>query len=129
MMTIQLWEYLVAGVLAVKAAQRWCEPLMQWEIIAYRGTNRHILFWTRDVSDEGRMHGPRVVTLWNVSHVLYSALGSYLFPGQRLMLWTILLLWELLEHFTDSMNPLDIWWNTLGIGLGALATTEVYGSC
>lgn len=127
-MELHFWEFLIAGIVAVKAAQKWFEPMMQKEIIGYRGANRHVLFWTRDVSDEGRIHGPRVVTLWNVSHVLYSALGSYLFPDHRLFFWVSLLVWELLEHFTDAMNPLDIWWNTLGIGLGVVVHSKVYGS-
>ena len=78
-----------------------------------------MLFRSRDISDEGREFGPRIFTFWNLSHVLYFAVGSYLYPDKRLLLWFLGLVWELLETGFKISNPLDIIWNTIGILIGA----------
>jgi hypothetical protein len=92
---------------------------MQNDVYNYRGKDATLLFWTRNISNEGREFGPRIFTLWNLSHVLYFALGSYLFPDKRLLLWLMGLVWELLETGFHVANPLDILWNTIGIFIGA----------
>jgi hypothetical protein len=51
--------------------------------------------------------------------MLYFAVGSYICPDKRLLLWTLGLLWEVLEKFVNVMNPLDIGWNTIGVLIGA----------
>jgi hypothetical protein len=111
--------YIVLGVLGVFIASTMMKKLMHTDFINYKGSNAIILFLTRDISDEGRQYGPRVFTIWNLSHVLYFAVGSYLFPDKRLLLWTLGLLWEVLETFVNVMNPLDIVWNTIGILIGS----------
>lgn len=111
--------YIILGVLGVFAVGITLQKFMQTDFIKYRGSDKLVLFLTRDISDEGRQYGPRVFTVWNLSHVLYFALGSYLFPDKRLLLWTMGLIWEFLEDNFQAMNPLDIVWNTIGILLGA----------
>jgi hypothetical protein len=111
--------YIILGILGVFIAGTTIQKIMQTDLIKYKGSNKLILFLSRDVSEEGRQYGPRVFTFWNLSHVLYYALGSYLFPERRLLLWTLGLIWELLEDGFGAMNPLDILWNTLGILIGA----------
>ena len=111
--------YIILGVVGVLLAGTTIQKIMQTDLIKYKGSNKLILFLSRDVSEEGRQYGPRVFTFWNLSHVLYYALGSYLFPERRLLLWTLGLIWELLEDGFGAMNPLDILWNTLGILIGA----------
>ena len=111
--------YIILGILGVFIAGTTIQKIMQTDLIKYKGSNKLILFLSRDVSEEGRQYGPRVFTFWNLSHVLYYALGSYLFPERRLLLWTLGLIWELLEDGFGAMNPLDILWNTIGILIGA----------
>lgn len=111
--------FIILGVLGVFMASATIQKIMQTDFIKYRGSNKLILFLTRDISEEGQQYGPRVFTFWNLSHVLYFALGSYLFPDKRLLLWTMGLIWELLESGVNVMNPLDILWNTIGIFIGA----------
>jgi hypothetical protein len=111
--------FIILGVLGVFVAAATIQKIMQTDFIKYRGSNKLILFLTRDISEEGHQYGPRVFTFWNLSHVLYFALGSYLFPDKRLLLWTMGLIWELLESGVNVMNPLDILWNTIGIFIGA----------
>jgi hypothetical protein len=110
--------YIILGVVGVFLAFASIQKLMQTELIKYKGSDKLVLFFTRDISEEGRQYGPRVFTFWNLSHIIYFALGSYLFPDKRLLLWTLGLIWELLENFTGAMNPLDILWNTIGILIG-----------
>ena len=110
--------YLLLGVVGVGIFYVMFEQFMQTKIVNYKGHSRLVLFLTRDISEEGRKYGPRVFTMWNLSHILYFALGSYLFPDKRLLLWTLGLVWELLEDYQDAANPLDILWNTIGIMVG-----------
>jgi hypothetical protein len=93
--------------------------LMQNTLIHFPHT-KLVLYFTRDISDEGKKYGPRDFTVWNLTHILYYALGSYLFPQKRLLLWVLGLIWEISEHATETMNPLDILYNTIGIFLGSL---------
>jgi len=111
--------YIILGVLGVFIAGSTIQKIMQFDFFKYKGSNKSVLFLTRDISEEGRMYGPRVFTFWNLSHVLYFALGSYLFPDRRLLLWTMGLIWELFESGFGVMNPMDILWNTIGIFIGA----------
>ena len=111
--------YIVLGVVGVFITSSTIQKIMQTDFFKYRGSDKLVLFLTRDISDEGRQYGPRVFTFWNLSHILYFALGSYLFPDKRLLLWTMGLIWELLESGFRVMNPLDILWNTIGILIGA----------
>lgn len=111
--------YIIIGVLGVFIAATTIQKIMHFDFFNYKGSNKLVLFLTQDISEEGRRHGPRVFTFWNLSHVLYFALGSYLFPDRRLLLWTMGLIWELLESGFRVMNPLDIVWNTIGILIGA----------
>jgi hypothetical protein len=111
--------YIILGVIGVFIASIAMTKLMHTDLINYKGSNAIVLFLTRDISDEGRQYGPRVFTIWNLSHVLYFAVGSYIFPDKRLLLWTLGLLWEVLEKFVNVMNPLDIVWNTIGVLIGA----------
>jgi hypothetical protein len=42
-----------------------------------------------------------------------------MYPDKRLLLWSLGLVWELLETGIHASNPLDILWNTIGIFIGA----------
>ena len=117
--------YIVLGVIGVGIFYTIFEKFMQTKLLNYNGHNKLVLFLTRDISEEGRKYGPRVFTLWNLSHVLYYALGSYLFPDKRLLLWALGLVWELLEDYQNASNPLDILWNTIGIVIG-IALRKVF---
>lgn len=117
-MKINFVQYLLLGVFGVFFLAFFQTKFMQMDILKYRGSDKLILWMTRNVSNEGRQYGPRTFTMWNLSHVLYFAVGSYLFPDKRLLFWTLGLIWELLEHQFNAMNPLDILWNTIGIALG-----------
>lgn len=112
--------YIILGIIGVFIASTIMTKLMHTDLINYKGSNAIVLFLTRDISDEGLQYGPRVFTIWNLSHVLYFAVGSYIFPDKRILLWTLGLLWEVLEKFVNVMNPLDIVWNTIGVLIGAV---------
>jgi hypothetical protein len=112
--------YIILGILGVFIAVTMLQNVMQTDFFRYGGSDKLILFLTRDISQEGRKYGPRVFTFWNLSHILYFALGSYLFPDKRLLLWMLGLAWEIGESFTGVMNPLDILWNSIGILIGAV---------
>ena len=108
--------YIVLGIASVVLAGAMFNKIMHMNLIKI---NHKILdFFTRDISQEGKIYGPRVFTVWNFSHVLYFALGSYIYPYKALLLWTLGLAWELLEDYMNVMNPLDILWNTIGIFIG-----------
>jgi hypothetical protein len=110
--------YIIIGILCVYITAEFFNKIMHYNLIEYKGDNKFIIYFTRDISHEGKIHGPRVFTIWNLSHVIYFAIGSYLFPEKRLLLWTLGLLWELIEVYWQIMNPLDIIWNSIGILIG-----------
>jgi hypothetical protein len=110
--------YIILGIAWVFLAGTMFQKIMHTNFIKYTGSNEFILFLTRDISGEGRQHGPRVFTVWNLSHIVYFALGAYFYPDKALLLWTLGLVWELLEDYINVMNPLDILWNTIGILIG-----------
>lgn len=118
-MTITFINYLILGVVGVQVFSLTLEKFMQTDLCNYKGKDHAFLFFTRNISAEGREYGPRIFTMWNMSHVLYFAVGSYLFPDKRLLLWFLGIIWELLETFVKASNPLDILWNTIGIFIGA----------
>jgi len=117
-MKITLFQYLLLGIVGVFLCGSIAEKFMQKDILPYRGTDRTIIWLTRNISQEGHMFGPRTFTVWNLSHVLYYGLGAYLFPDKAVLLWGLGALWEFAESFVGYMNPLDIVWNTIGILLG-----------
>ena len=117
-------HYLILGWLSVWVCCLRFERFLQMPIIDFKSKNELFLFLTRNISDEGRKYGPRVFTWWNASHIGYFALGSYLFPDKRILLWWIGLAWEIFEHFVGIANPMDIVWNTIGIALGAFIQTK-----
>lgn len=115
----KLFKFYVFGFLGVVVLGMLVPKFMQYQIINGTKNNPVVTFLTRDISDEGREYGPRIFTIWNLSHVLYFALGAYLFPQYILELWIVGLLWEIGEHFLFQIsNPLDILWNTIGIFIG-----------
>lgn len=109
-------SYVILGVLGVFVVGNLFNKLMHMNLVKLE--HKFLNFFTHEISQEGKVHGPRVFTFWNLSHVLYFALGSYLFPNKALLLWTLGLIWELLEDGVGFMNPLDILWNTIGIMVG-----------
>jgi hypothetical protein len=111
-------QYILLGIFGTAFLIYFQNKLMQTNFIKYGGHDKLVLFLTRDISDEGRLHGPRIFTFWNLSHVLYYAIGAYFFPDKALLLWTLGLIWELLENNFNAMNPMDILWNTIGVALG-----------
>jgi hypothetical protein len=117
-MKISFEQFLVLGALSVIAAATVTGKLLQTEIFKYRGHNTLALFLTRSASQEGLEYGPRLFTFWNLSHVLYYALGSYLFPEKRILLFGIGVAWELFEIPFGVFNFLDIFWNFIGILIG-----------
>jgi hypothetical protein len=118
-MTLSFVNYLILGFVGVQIFGAALAKFMQNDVYNYKGKDHMLLFLTRDISNEGRVWGPRIFTLWNLSHVLYFAIGSYLYPDKRLLLWFLGLIWELLETGVRIANPLDIMWNTIGILIGA----------
>jgi hypothetical protein len=108
--------YIVLGVVGVGMLAILFNKLMHTNLIKIN--HNFLNFFTRDISQESRIHGPRIFTFWNISHILYYGLGVYLFPDKALLLWTLGLVWELLEDGVGVMNPLDIIWNTIGIFIG-----------
>ena len=117
-MKINFEQYIVLGALSVYAVGTIATKLLQTEIFKYNGHNKLALFLTRSASQEGVKFGPRLFTLWNLSHVLYYALGSYLFPEKRVLLFGLGVAWELLEIPWGAFNFLDIFWNFIGILIG-----------
>jgi hypothetical protein len=108
--------YIILGVLGVVVLSNLFNKIMHMNLVK---VNHKLLdFFTKDISQEAAVHGPRVFTVWNLSHILYFAVGAYLFPDKALLLWSLGLVWELLEYYVNVMNPLDILWNTIGIALG-----------
>ena len=117
-MALTFVNYLIVGFVGVQVFAFTIGKFMQNDLYNYKGKDQTLLFFTKDISNEGRQFGPRIFTLWNLSHVLYFAIGSYMFPDKRLLLWTLGLIWELLETGFKCSNPLDILWNTIGIFIG-----------
>ena len=111
-------QYILLGIFGTVCLIYFQNKFMQTNFIKYGGHDKLVLFLTRDASDEGRQFGPRIFTAWNLAHVLYFAMGAYLFPDKALLLWTLGLIWELLENRVNAMNPMDIVWNALGIFIG-----------
>lgn len=108
--------YIVLGIVGVILAGNLLNKLLHINLI--EDNYKLLKFFTHDISQEARVHGPRVFTGWNLTHVLYFTLGAYLFPDKAFLLWTLGLVWELLEDYMKVMNPLDIVWNTIGIFIG-----------
>lgn len=108
--------YIILGILGVVVIGKLFNKLMHINLV--KMNHKVLNFFTRDISQEGVVHGPRVFTIWNLSHVLYFTLGAYLFPDKAFLLWYLGIVWELLEDYVKVMNPLDIFWNTIGIALG-----------
>jgi len=117
-MTLTFANYLILGFVGVQIFAFGLGNFMQNDICNYKGGDAKLLFLTRNISNEGREFGPRIFTFWNLSHVLYFTIGSYMFPEKRLLLWALGLIWELLETGFKCSNPLDILWNTIGIFIG-----------
>ena len=120
-MEITLPQYLLYGVTGVFIIATLLEHYMQYSFVNGKGIkDPTILFFSKTLSQEGSKYGPRILTMWNISHVLYFALGSYLFPTQRFELWLAGLVWEILEILKGASNSLDILWNSIGILIGYL---------
>ena len=120
-MKINLIQYLTLGVLSVLVVNLSMGKFMQTSFINGKGIKDPLLlFFSRNLSQEGSIYGPRILTMWNISHVLYFALGSYLFPTLRFELWLAGLAWELTEVAFGVSNFLDILWNSIGILIGYL---------
>lgn len=117
-MKITFVQYLFLGALGVFSIFIILGKMFQYDFLPYTGSDRMILFFTRDASQEGHVYGPRVFTLWNLSHVLYYGLGAYLFPDKAFTLWCIGVAWEIAEIPFNSSNMLDILWNSIGIFIG-----------
>lgn len=112
-------DYIILGIVGVLFGINVIDKFMQTTLIHYPHT-KQFLYFTRNISNEGKKYGPREFTIWNLSHILYYALGSYLFPDKRILLWFLGVFWECFEHIFKIMNPLDILYNTIGIFLGSL---------
>lgn len=117
-MKITFLQYILLGIFGVFVAANLIEKQLQFDFVSYKGTDRTILTLTRDMSQEGYKYGPRVFTLWNVSHIVYFALGAYLFPDKAGLLWLLGIAWEIAEIPFGIANFLDIVWNTIGIFIG-----------
>ena len=117
-MKITFFQYLLVGVLGVVLCATTIGRFLQTDLAPYKGKDKTILFLTRNLSQEGRQFGPRMFTLWNLSHVLYYALGAYLFPDKALLLWVIGIVWEIIEIPFCASNILDVVWNAIGIFIG-----------
>jgi hypothetical protein len=118
-MKITFVQYLLLGFFGVFLCATISNKFMHIDMCPYRGTDRTVIWLTRNISQEGRKYGPRTFTFWNLSHVLYYAVGAYLFPDKVVLLWVLGALWEISESLVGCMNPLDIVWNTIGIVLGS----------
>ena len=120
-MKITLPQYLFYGVVSTVIINIFLTKFMQISFVDPKEVrNPVLLFFSKTLSQEGSVYGPRILTMWNISHVLYFALGSYLFPTQRVELWLCGLAWEILEIPFGVSNSLDIMWNTIGIFIGSL---------
>lgn len=117
-MKITFVQYLFLGVFGVFAIFTVLGKTFQYDFFPYKGTDKTILFLTRNISQEGHIFGPRMFTIWNLSHILYYAVGAYLFPDKAFILWCLGIVWELLEVPFNSSNLLDIFWNSIGIFIG-----------
>ena len=117
-MKITFIQYILLGVFGVGVCVFYLQKAMQLDFFPYKGHDKTILFITKGLSQEGEVYGPRVFTLWNLSHVVYYALGAYLFPDKAMILWLMGIVWEFLETKVSAFNFLDIVWNTLGIFIG-----------
>jgi hypothetical protein len=117
-MKISFNQYLLIGVFGVFILWGLTKKLLQYDLFPYKGQDKFVLFLTRNASQEGHVYGPRTFTLWNLSHVLYYALGAYLFPDKAFLLWCLGIVWEILEIPFNSSNLLDILWNSIGILIG-----------
>jgi len=117
-MKITFVQYILLGVFGVFLCGLTMQRALQIDLFPYKGHDKTVLLFTRDLSQEGHTYGPRVFTLWNLSHVLYYALGAFLFPDKAMLLWLMGLVWEFLETKVCVFNFLDILWNTIGIFIG-----------
>lgn len=105
--------FLLIGLLSTIIASQTINLFLHQQLVE---SPKFLKLLTYDISDEGKKYGPRFFTLWNLTHVLYFAIGGYLFPDKRILLWSLGLLWEYVEDvFFDIGNPLDIVYNTIGI--------------
>ena len=71
-------------------------------------------------SKKNIMDKPCIINLWNISHIIYYAILSYIFYNYRFTLFLIGILWELLEYLIGHNNNLDILWNIIGIIIGTI---------
>ena len=117
-MKITVAQYILLGVFGVFVVATTLGNVMQFDTLPYKGRDPVIIFFSKNISQEGKQFGPRIMTLWNISHVLYYALGAYLFPDKAFVLWGLGVFWELTESGFGYMNPMDIAWNTLGLFIG-----------
>lgn len=117
-MKITFIQYLLFGFVGVMTLWKLIPKILQYDLCPYKGHDKLVLFLTRDASQEGHVYGPRTFTLWNLSHVVYYALGAYLFPDKAFLLWCLGVVWEISEVFFNSSNLLDILWNSIGILIG-----------
>lgn len=117
-MKITFTQYILLGVFGVFIIANTMGRIMQYDTLPYTGKDKTIIFFSKNISQEGKQFGPRIMTLWNISHVLYYTLGAYLFPDKAFVLWSLGVFWELAESGFGYMNPLDIVWNTMGIFAG-----------
>ena len=123
-MKITFTQYILLGIFGVFAIGTTMGRLMQYDTLPYTGRDRTIIFFSKDISQEGKQFGPRIMTLWNISHILYYGLGAYLFPDKAFALWGLGVFWELTEAGFGYMNPMDIMWNTIGIMIGLQAAKK-----
>ena len=124
-MKITFVQYIILGLVGVYAGFLYIQKFLQTDLFPYKGHDKTILLFTRNLSQEGQVYGPRMFTLWNLTHVFYYAIGAYLFPDKALLLWLLGLAWELLELRVNAFNFLDILWNTIGILLGLYAVRNL----
>jgi hypothetical protein len=117
-MKITFVQYILLGVFGVFLCGLTMQKFLQSDFFPYKGHEKTVLLFTRDLSQEGHIYGPRVFTLWNLSHVLYYAIGAYLFPDKAMLLWLMGIVWEYFERYFCAFNFLDILWNTIGIFIG-----------
>jgi hypothetical protein len=117
-MKINFTQYILLGVFGVFVLANTMSRVMQIDTMPYKGRDKTILFFSKNISQEGKQFGPRILTFWNISHVMYHTVGAYLFPDKAIILWTLGVFWEILESGVGYMNPLDIVWNTIGIFMG-----------
>lgn len=117
-MKINFTQYILLGVFGVFVLANTMSRVMQIDTMPYKGRDKTILFFSKNISQEGKQFGPRILTFWNISHVMYYTVGAYLFPDKAFILLGLGVFWEFLESGFGYMNPLDIMWNTIGIFMG-----------